>query len=86
MFQNDIYGDYMYILAILCGQFVQALDAIQCYFEVYSLTCGNSMNEMLSLQGDGSCLVKLFCDSLNNVRLLWLVSRKLYVLPVLRPL
>lgn len=44
------------------------------------------MNEMLSLQGDGACLIKLGCDSLNDVILLWLVSRELYLLPVLRPL
>ena len=86
MFQNDIYMDYMYTFGISCGQLVQALDAIQCYFEVYSLSTGNSMNETLSLQGDGACLIKLGCDSLNDVILLRLVSRELYLLPVLRPL
>ena len=48
LFQNDIYMDYMYTFDISCGHLVQALDAIQCYFEVYSLSAGNSMNEMLS--------------------------------------
>ena len=66
VFQNDIYMDYMYSFGISCGQLVQALDAIQCYFEVYRLSAGNSMNEMLSLQGDGACLIKLGCDSLNE--------------------
>ena len=78
--------DYMYTFGISCGQLVQVLDAIQCYFEVYSLSTGNSMNEMLSLEGDGACLIKLGCDSLNDVILLRLVSRELYLLPVLRPL
>ena len=48
VFQNDINIDYMYTLGISFGQLVQALDAIRCYFEVYSFSAGNSMNEMLS--------------------------------------
>lgn len=83
--ERHIHGLYVHIRYIMWTPCASAWCYSVLFWSIQS-QCWKLDERNAFVQGDGACRIKLDCDSLNYVILLWLVSRELYLLPVLRPL